>query len=169
MRLHQKAIEQAYMCSILKLLPKRESFKLQLIRLKIGGIAIIKALYTGRNKNKGTLVFLQEFCAGAIAADSQSSDTPYHLQYARQVLCMCCLMWRSHLILTWTLYLLCVLDKINNEIQGFPYFWFCVYDKNFKGNMRFYSHFFSRVKLNVYEFSSSTFVICLAYITLDIP
>ena len=28
-------------------------------------------------------------------------------------------------------------------------------------------HIFSRVKLNVYEFSSTTFVICLTYIDLD--
>ena len=33
---------------------------------------------------------------------------------------------RSHPILTLNSYILCVLDKINNEIQGFPYFWFCV-------------------------------------------
>ena len=34
---------------------------------------------------------------------------------------MGCCTWRSHLILTWTPSLVCVLGKIKNEIQGFPY------------------------------------------------
>ena len=39
---------------------------------------------------------------------------------------MGCCSWRSHQILTWTPYLLCVLGKMKNEIHGFHYFWFCV-------------------------------------------
>ena len=46
------------------------------------------------------------------------SDTPYHLQYVRHVSCMCCCMGRSHPILTWTPYLLCVLGNIKSTSKG---------------------------------------------------
>ena len=75
----------------------------------------------------GTLVFLQESGKALqenwrMTADSESRDMPYHLEYVRQVLCMSCCTWRSHMILTWTPYLLCVLGKTKNKIQEYPYF-----------------------------------------------
>ena len=54
-----------------------------------------------------------------MAANSKSRDTPYHLQYAWQVSCTGCCTCRPRPILNWTPYLVCVLGKIKNEIQGF--------------------------------------------------
>ena len=52
---------------------------------------------------------------GVTTADSESSDTPYHLQYGRQVSYMCCFTCMIHPILTWTPYLVCVLGKIKKK------------------------------------------------------
>ena len=59
-------------------------------------------------KIRGTLVFLQDLDVALreMAADSESSDTLCHLQYARQVSYICLCTWLSHAILTWTPYLL---------------------------------------------------------------
>ena len=78
---------------------------------------------------KGTIVFLQElgFALHEDRWQIENRYTLYHLHYAQKVLNMSCCRWRSHLILTWALYLKCVLGKMKNEIQEFHKFWFCVY------------------------------------------
>ena len=53
-----------------------------------------------------------------MAADSENIDTSYHLHYAQKVLNMSCCTWRSHPMLTWAPYLLCVLGKIKMKYKS---------------------------------------------------
>ena len=71
-----------------------------------------------QKREHGTWCYTSE----AMAADSESRDTPYHLKYARQVSCMGCGTRRLPQILTSTSYQLCAFGKLKNEIQGCPHF-----------------------------------------------